>query len=323
MEKPICIVCGEKKVEYLTSDFWWYFQEFELVKCEGCLSHFIDPSKVDKSIYDKIYEGGINKWYERYAQYAESILKQKKPLLWLAHREPAYGLIFEYLKNKVKENSVKILEVWCGLWYMTYALNKAWYHCKGIDLSTNAVEKAKNRFGDFYEAIEVDKIKEWQYDVVIATEVIEHIDQPSIFLRSCYKTLKKWWVCLITTPNKDFWHKQAYRGSDLPPVHVSWISHQWLYHLWKQNTSAQNTEVIDRLPANYFDIWYNLFFLRLFYLKQKLQSHSIIMETNESQANRFSLKNRIIESKLIKYVSNFFYLLFGFQTESHLLAVKK
>lgn len=57
------------------------------------------------------------------------------------------------------------------------------------------------------------------FDVIIATEIIEHLDDFEAFFDFCFVHLKKQGTLIITTPNKDYQEK-ALRFGDLPPVHT-------------------------------------------------------------------------------------------------------
>lgn len=38
-------------------------------------------------------------------------------------------------------------------------------------------------------------------DLIFATAILEHLDNPVWFLTNCYKYLNQWWVLLLTTPS--------------------------------------------------------------------------------------------------------------------------
>ena len=95
--------------------------------------------------------------------------------------------------------------VWVTL---TYALNKTGYNAKGIDISRTAIERAIASYGKHYEAKDVHdycKMASGKYDVVISTEVIEHIPNPIDFIKDLLKLCKPKGYVLITTPNKTFY----------------------------------------------------------------------------------------------------------------------
>ncbi|NWF90911.1 MAG: methyltransferase domain-containing protein, partial [Ignavibacteriaceae bacterium] len=67
------------------------------------------------------------------------------------------------------------------------------------------------------------KSNKQSYDLVIATEVVEHLSNISDFLEETKKILAPSGQILLTTPNKDFTKKDFVWLTDLPPVHVTWL----------------------------------------------------------------------------------------------------
>ena len=74
---------------------------------------------------------------------------------------------------------------------------------------------------DIYKLSEVE---EGKYDVIIMTEVIEHIPDPIGFITKLVKLLKVGGTLFMTTPNKSFFDSQAIWETDAPPVHLWWFS---------------------------------------------------------------------------------------------------
>lgn len=60
------------------------------------------------------------------------------------------------------------------------------------------------------------------FDSVVAGELIEHLDQPNLFLNESYRILKKKGYLILTTPNKNSWINkifktlETYKRQDLP-----------------------------------------------------------------------------------------------------------
>jgi SAM-dependent methyltransferase len=126
------------------------------------------------------------------------------------------------------------LEVGSGLGYLTFALQKAGYNVQGIDISIEAVTNAQAKFGNFYicdDLLTYANEKPNQYDVIIMTEVIEHLNNPQAFIGATYKLLRAHGACIITTPNKSFYPHNATWLTDAPPIHCWWFSENSLEHI--------------------------------------------------------------------------------------------
>ena len=216
-----CKICGSTFTVKIYSRFPGFVEGtcFDIFKCSICDTQFVLNDKSTSEIYDAIYSQDT--WgYERYHKYAEIIKQQLKPLKFLSEKEAAYYAVYEYLRcsNKTK----KILEVGCGLGYLTYSLKKSNHEVLGIDISKNAIEFAKGQFGNYYVNVDLkDLDANEKFDLIIATELIEHLPNPLQFLEMCKKHLKNDGTILLTTPN---YNKNKIWNTDLPPIHMFWFS---------------------------------------------------------------------------------------------------
>jgi len=200
---------------------------FEIYHCSHCSTAFAWPMDVNHQLYELIYSK-IDQihGYERYARYATDILYSDTPLEYLSDKEEIYWGIQQYLKNCLK-NEPKILEVGCGFGYLTYALAIAGYDVVGLDISQVAVDKAKRRYGNKYICSDVQDYASKvgpQYDVIILTEVIEHIPDVKSFLASLDLLLSPQGEIVLTTPNRSCYPNHILWETEPPPVHLWWFS---------------------------------------------------------------------------------------------------
>lgn len=217
-----CMICGSASVIKIYSRFPGYIKGtyFDIFKCSTCDTQFISTDNSPSEIYDVIYSQDIS-GYDRYHKYAEIIKKQLSPLKFLSKKEADYYAVYEYLRSSNKTK--KILEVGCGLGYLTYSLQKSNYQTLGIDISKTAIKFAVGQFGSYYLNIELkDLDAKEKFDLIIATELIEHLKNPLEFLEYCKKHLKNNGTILLTTPNYN--HKNQIWNTDLPPIHMFWLS---------------------------------------------------------------------------------------------------
>jgi SAM-dependent methyltransferase len=179
--------------------------------------------------YDAIYgkENMKDAVYNYYYYLAKGVKSIKKPLHVLSEYTAIYwGVVKALNDNKIIKNA-SILEVGSGLGYFTYALNKEGYNARGVEYSETATAFAKNYFGDFYTNGTIEeyaKNHKGQYDVVLATEVIEHVEDPVSFIGSFLEVLKPGGKIIITTPNKDVHPKGTVWETDYAPKHLWWFT---------------------------------------------------------------------------------------------------
>jgi len=255
MEAIECLLCG-KDAELKTTEQVGYMEpdKFKIYHCSYCDTSFSMPRvKNTNKIYDLIYKNsGKNvSAYDRYFRYSNDILQQKEPLMWLANQEPAYWGAHKAISAILKNSKdAAILEVGSGLGYFTYALHKSGYNVTGLDISRESVDKANKKYGDYYICADVTTYNQSaeKYDLIILTEVIEHLNEPMEFLQSLLSLLKETGHIILTTPNKSFFPEDSIWISDLPPVHGWWFSEASFIEM--ANQLKCNVSFIDYAPYN-------------------------------------------------------------------------
>lgn len=223
----VCHICGNKALlKYSGHPGYKMPEVFDIFHCSTCDTSFADPLTVDDKIYEDIY---INMesipGYQRYLQYASSVLHFKEPLNYLAQTEDVYWAVKSYLDNITKK--IKILEVGSGLGYLTYSIAQSGFDITGLDISTIAVSKAKKRYGDYFicaDLYEYSKVTGKVYDVVIMTEVIEHIPNIYQMFEAINALLTEGGEIVMTSPNKSAFSSKSLWETDAPPVHLWWFS---------------------------------------------------------------------------------------------------
>jgi SAM-dependent methyltransferase len=142
-----------------------------------------------------------------------------------------------------------ILEIGSGFGYLTYALSKCGHSVLGIDLSQAAVDAAVTRFGPHYSRVSMEELLKdpaQRFGLIILTEVIEHIEEPSDFLKTLLKLLAPGGAVILTTPNRRDCELNVTWNTDLPPVHLWWLSKTSL-EVMSQSLGCR-VEFVDFLP---------------------------------------------------------------------------
>lgn len=126
-------------------------------------------------------------------------------------KENSYGHLkrFQFIANaiekfpKLKED-INILDVGCGTGIsITMPLGKEGYNILGIDIDNKSIEYAKsyNIYSNVsFKCCGVEEIEK-KYDIIVASEIIEHIKDPVKFLESLRDKLNDNGIIIITTPN--------------------------------------------------------------------------------------------------------------------------
>ncbi|ADB40912.1 class I SAM-dependent methyltransferase [Spirosoma linguale] len=296
-----CPICSQQtNLVYKSFLAYQQGQNYDIYFCENCDSSHANPLKIDEDLYNYIYtKAKILPGYDRYYRFADDVLKVKNPLLYLAETEDTYWAIYDYVINYKIASDPKILEVGCGLGYLTYSLVKSGYNVKGVDISKEAVQEATRRYGKYYEYADIyeySKTSNEKFDIIILTEVIEHIPDPVGFIAALKDLLSVSGRILVTTPNKDkIISKEMYWDTELPPVHLWWLSKKSFQSMasklnldvaftdftnfqknikeertysspWRQQTLSSEGEILFNVPFNS---------LR-YYIRRYLISHEIL-----------------------------------------------
>jgi 2-polyprenyl-3-methyl-5-hydroxy-6-metoxy-1,4-benzoquinol methylase len=126
--------------------------------------------------------------------------EDEKPLLTEAY---LFDPILEILKNR---KDIKILDVGCGNGSIANALIKMGYDVYGVDASHVGIDLANkvnnNRFFlcDFEKMKLPSEMPIQKFDLIISTEVIEHLYSPHAFMKFCRMCLHPNGEILLSTP---------------------------------------------------------------------------------------------------------------------------
>jgi SAM-dependent methyltransferase len=220
----LCPLCNKEGTAFVEIPGYRERSQYKCYACSSCGSSFVPPGD-ESSVYDSIYKNArALPGYSRYAYYADVIKRKRYPLRFLADSEECFYAVNLALQM-YPGNSPRILEVGSGLGYLTYALWKEGYDCVGCDISAEAVQRAKDRFHCQYLHLDIERNRlEEKYDLIILTEVIEHLAEPLRMIGALQQCLRKRGQIVLTTPRKPQINSLSYWDTELPPVHWTWIT---------------------------------------------------------------------------------------------------
>lgn len=113
--------------------------------------------------------------------------------------------IHESILSKVPENSNMILDVGCGSGWVAQSLCKGQTNVVSMDISLanplkiNHIMNSTNHLAVVADAYNLPFENE-SFDCIIASEIIEHVSDPTLFLESLLKALKKDGLLIVSTP---------------------------------------------------------------------------------------------------------------------------
>ncbi len=108
-------------------------------------------------------------------------------------------------------HGTRVLDVGCGNGYTAGQFLALGCDVVGIDLSQSGIEVAREAYpAGRFEVLAADdcileKLACSPFDIVISTEVVEHLYDPRAFVRGCYGALSPGGKIVVSTPYHGYW----------------------------------------------------------------------------------------------------------------------
>jgi len=141
-------------------------------------------------------------------QYELKYHKLEKDYWWFRARR---DMIFKLLRHMKVHHNCKILDLGCASGHLiTFLEKKGFKNISGIDISKEAIKKCREKGmkDTFIRDCADTKFKNRAFDVLIASDVLEHIETDSIALSEWNRILKKNGILIVFVPAFNFlWSK--------------------------------------------------------------------------------------------------------------------
>lgn len=230
-------------------------------------------------------------------QYELKYHKLEKDYWWFKARR---DIIFRLLRQlKVGYNS-KTMDLGCASGHLVAFLQKKGFmNISGIDISKEAIKKCrKNEINNtFLRDCVNTRFKDGEFDVLIASDILEHIEIDNNALREWNRILKKDGILIVFVPAFDFlWSKH-----DEINYHYRRYSRNKLVHDLKKNK-------FKILKASYwnFSLFIPISFIRVFqYFTAKIfrgdgdQLFQLPNKVNIALLYLLKIENRLLEKSFI------------------------
>lgn len=116
-------------------------------------------------------------------------------------------IVYGKLLNKREMEGKKFLEIGCGLGYFSNKAFKLGAKVVGVDIGPKLIKICKNKTPKAsFRVANASKLpfRNETFDIVLSTEVVEHVDKQATAIREMIRVLKKDGILAITTPNRLF-----------------------------------------------------------------------------------------------------------------------
>ena len=191
-----CIICYNKefsKLPFIREVSTHTNKSYPLYKCKKCglvRPHplpYHDDDKLD--IYDN--PKNIRYYNEKEKKIEEDSFEYKYYF--------KYFLPFIQLIDKYKIGG-KSLDIGCGAGHLLKLLAEKGFDSEGLDVSKKLIDALKNKFKVYCCDINNKNLKDNSYNLITANQVLEHIENPEIFVRRLNQLLVKGCYAIIAVP---------------------------------------------------------------------------------------------------------------------------
>lgn len=121
--------------------------------------------------------------------------------------------VMKYAQDR-QSGQLRVLELGCGIGAISIPLSSLGYKVVGIDIDPNSIAACNenNTFPDAsYDVGDAESLDlQEQFDVVIASELIEHCPHPDMVLKTLGRHLVKGGIGIVTVPNGKCFVEQVY-----------------------------------------------------------------------------------------------------------------
>ncbi|MCX5677935.1 MAG: class I SAM-dependent methyltransferase [Candidatus Omnitrophica bacterium] len=214
-----CDVCGS--AEYLP--LYDMDGKYSIIRCSGCglwLSYPILNNEEIERVYAKYHEvwGIVGKDEEMHRKM----------------RHLTFRCLFKSL-SRFTPHRGRLLDIGCATGICMEVGEEFGWDVYGVDISEEAARVAKARFGSRVEALDFVRAKEMpsdHYDMIIMTDVLEHLNGARIAVEKVYKMLRPGGIAVIVTVDTSSLFAK-FTGKRWPYIH-----RQHLVYFSKKNLNA-------------------------------------------------------------------------------------
>ncbi len=147
-------------------------------------------------------------------------------------------------KNNIPKNA-KILDCGCGIGILGLILRENGYeNTVGIDIDADNVKIARQNYKKVYQ-MDCDRISiKSKFDVAVALNLIEHLNNPKLFLENVKSILNPSGIIILSLPN-EIWFRKLFNKIPQDPTHKQ----SWSIFSFKKFLNKNGFQVFDMKPV--------------------------------------------------------------------------
>ncbi|MEQ9462527.1 MAG: class I SAM-dependent methyltransferase [Haliea sp.] len=203
-----------------------FSQNFLVLKCAKCGTEHFEPVSMASKV-EFAYEAENDKYGdERYLDGDE--------LRWAHHRIGEMSWKFK-----------RVLEIGCFTGFFVKRLVEMGADAYGFDKNLKAVDFGRKKFG-LNERLSIRQAEihdNAPYDAVVLVDVLEHMDDPVMFLRESTRLIESGGQIVISGPTVE---RRFFDKSDFPPHHIWRFSRDGMKTMLENNGFTVEKVVVER-----------------------------------------------------------------------------
>jgi 2-polyprenyl-3-methyl-5-hydroxy-6-metoxy-1,4-benzoquinol methylase len=188
-----CPVCDSPKIEFGFVIHYWKENPLRFFICKNCALHFANPMPADRLIADG--NNALVKWYGKDREFSHEFRDARQAYL-------RGRMLAGKLKRWKKKG--KLLDIGCNNGFLPLGIRdfSAW-EVEGLEISSTMAEFVQSKLGipTHCGTLETANLPSDTYDFIICHDIIEHVNQPKVFLSELARVLKPGGRLQIITPN--------------------------------------------------------------------------------------------------------------------------
>lgn len=235
-----CLFCSRGPVRHWNVVRGVDGSDYDLFKCDACRSAFVYPPPSAEFV-DAFYRGALNSHGGSVAEADFDSFYQQ--VLANERAYPNSSVDAQRLVSAARRIAPgdRFLDIGAGYGFFTRAAREAGFECSALEpgRATAAVFERMNGFRPqstiFDDAFAADK--EGAFDVVLLSQVLEHIPKPADAVRNLNRILRPGGVCVIAVPHFGSYLSKIQGKRDMfivPPEHLNFFSKEGLRALFEQ-----------------------------------------------------------------------------------------
>ena len=204
------------KCIYCENNYLKFNEEGNSLFCTNCNHVFIVTDNVPVLLPEKEHAGrSKSEIHEKMGtdfKYIDHYQKDAYTSDYFAERdsgtEHSERRVREYIASQISEKKGRILDVGCGKGWVAELFCPFGFEVISMDISLRNTSKAlKKHPFENHHAVVADVFSlpflTNSFDIIIASEIIEHVQNPAVFIEKLFRVLKPGGNLIITTPYKE------------------------------------------------------------------------------------------------------------------------